>query len=94
MDGTFRISSKKFLLFIVMVVNEFNKGIPVGYFLFSAPAGSKLYSSHYDSNILARFLCAFQQVVTVANQRDDGMQEMFTPKARIYFESSQNRYKH
>ncbi|KAJ6448730.1 hypothetical protein C8R47DRAFT_1181520 [Mycena vitilis] len=53
-DGTFGVCGSRILLFIIMVVDENKKGVPVGFLLFSAPTGNKLSSSGYDTTILAK----------------------------------------
>lgn len=40
LDGTFGICAKKMLLFILMGVDEKQKGIPLAFLLFSAPGGN------------------------------------------------------
>ncbi|KAI0706140.1 hypothetical protein BC835DRAFT_1516533 [Cytidiella melzeri] len=41
LDGTFGISDKKMLLFIVMGIDEANRGVPLAFLLFSAPASNQ-----------------------------------------------------
>ncbi|KIJ36149.1 hypothetical protein M422DRAFT_261476 [Sphaerobolus stellatus SS14] len=55
-DGTFGIYDSKLLLFIVMVVDEKKKGVPLTFLLFSAPSGNKQISSSYDTAILMKLL--------------------------------------
>ncbi len=55
-DGTFGVCNKKMLLFIVMGVDEANRGVPLAFFLFSAPADNKQTSAGYDTDVLERML--------------------------------------
>ncbi|KAF7293435.1 SWIM-type domain-containing protein [Mycena indigotica] len=45
LDGTFGVTNSPLLPFIVMVVDEANKGIPVAFLLFSAPTGNQQSSA-------------------------------------------------
>ncbi|RKO91119.1 hypothetical protein BDK51DRAFT_46036 [Blyttiomyces helicus] len=56
MDGTFAIRLQKMLLFMVLVINEKYKGVPVALFLFSASPKNRATSSDYGAAILLRFL--------------------------------------
>ncbi|KAJ7209277.1 hypothetical protein GGX14DRAFT_632566 [Mycena pura] len=56
LDGTFGICSSRLLLFIIMVIDEKRRGVPVAFLFFSAPSGNKLSSSGYDTSILAKLL--------------------------------------
>ena len=56
LDGTFGICNSKVLLFIAMGVDKENRGVPVAFFLFSAPTENKQTSSGYDTAILAKLI--------------------------------------
>ncbi|PKY55703.1 hypothetical protein RhiirA4_475345 [Rhizophagus irregularis] len=56
LDGTFGISNKKILLFVLLVLDEQNKGIPIGYLLFSAAGGIQKASSNYNYTTLKELL--------------------------------------
>lgn len=56
LDGTFGVVSSRMLLFIAMGVDEHGKGIPLAFFLFSAPAGSQATHAGYDTEILRELL--------------------------------------
>jgi len=56
LDGTFGICNSKVLLFICMGVDEENKGVPLSFFLFSAPTGNRATQAGYDISILKRLL--------------------------------------
>ncbi|RIA83827.1 hypothetical protein C1645_880276 [Glomus cerebriforme] len=55
-NGTFGFSNKKVLLFVLLVVNQDNKGIPIGYLLFSAASGAQKASNSYNHSILKELL--------------------------------------
>ena len=55
-DGTFGVVSSQMLLFIALGVDESGKGIPVAFFLFSAPSGNQVMHAGYDSSILQQLL--------------------------------------
>ncbi|KAJ6479863.1 hypothetical protein C8R45DRAFT_772117, partial [Mycena sanguinolenta] len=59
-DGTFGICDSRLLLFIVMVVDENRKGIPVAFLLFSAPTGNRQSSAGYDTAILTKLIRAWR----------------------------------
>ncbi|RIB14383.1 hypothetical protein C2G38_2040242 [Gigaspora rosea] len=63
-DGTFGISKHKVLLFIIMVIDEKNKGISVTFILFTPPPYNQLISSGYDSKILERLFTIFQNKIS------------------------------
>ncbi|KAG8950584.1 hypothetical protein FRC03_012829 [Tulasnella sp. 419] len=56
LDGTFGICDSQLLLFIAMGVDEEGHGVPLAFFLFSAPTGNRLTSSGYDTEILKKVL--------------------------------------
>ncbi|CAG8464689.1 7923_t:CDS:10, partial [Rhizophagus irregularis] len=58
--GTFVISNKKILLFVLLVLDEQNKGIPIGYLLFSAAGGTHKASSSYNHTILKELLLYYK----------------------------------
>ncbi|KAF7362702.1 hypothetical protein MVEN_00619500 [Mycena venus] len=53
-DGTFGVCDSRILLFIIMVVDENKKGVPVAFLLFSAPTGNKQSSAGYNTTILEK----------------------------------------
>jgi hypothetical protein len=67
LDGTFGICNKKMLLFIVMGVDTANRGIPLAFFLFSAPSGNQKTSAGYDTNVLERMLRKWQESLGTHN---------------------------
>ncbi|KAG8958634.1 hypothetical protein FRC03_008953 [Tulasnella sp. 419] len=77
LDGTFGVSDCRLLLFIVMGVDEDKHGVPLAFFLFSAPAGNQLSSSGYDSAILKKLLQKWKERL-----EKDGGQE-FRPSVVI-----------
>ncbi|KIJ48273.1 hypothetical protein M422DRAFT_248076 [Sphaerobolus stellatus SS14] len=56
MDGTFGICDRRLLLFIGMGIDEKGKGVPIVFFLFSAPSGSQATHARYDTDILTELL--------------------------------------
>lgn len=69
LDGTFGISVSKVLLFIVMAVDEFGKGVPLALLLFSAPSDNRHTAAGYDSSILEKLLKAWRDSLGLS---DDG----------------------
>jgi len=60
LDGTFGVSNKKILLFVLLVLDEQNKGIPVGFLLFSAAGGAQKASSSYNHTILKELMSYYK----------------------------------
>lgn len=60
LDGTFGVCSERLLLFIVMVVDESWKGVPVSFLLFSAATGAKATHASYSRAILQKLLGAWR----------------------------------
>ncbi|KAI0682701.1 hypothetical protein BC835DRAFT_1311425 [Cytidiella melzeri] len=60
MDGTFGVCSARVLLFILMVIDNSNRGIPVAFFLFTAKEEHTAVQASYDSTILEEFLFQFR----------------------------------
>ena len=56
LDGTFGICSARLLLFIALGKDEDGKGVPVAFFLFSAPTGNKATHAGYNTEILRELL--------------------------------------
>ena len=56
LDGTFGICDRRLLLFITLGVDESGKGVPLAFFLFSAPTGNKATHAGYDTAILTELL--------------------------------------
>ncbi|KAJ7094102.1 hypothetical protein C8R44DRAFT_749621 [Mycena epipterygia] len=63
-DGTFGVCDSRLLLFIIMVVDENKKGIPVAFLLFPAPTGNRQSSAGYDTEILAKLIRTWQNTLT------------------------------
>ena len=60
LDGTFGLSTSRLLLWIAMGVDNDNHGVPVAFFLFSAPSGSKATHAGYNTSILTKLLTAWK----------------------------------
>ena len=56
LDGTFGLSTSRLLLWIAMGVDGGNHGVPVAFFLFSAPSGTKATHAGYNTSILTKLL--------------------------------------
>ncbi|EJD45844.1 hypothetical protein AURDEDRAFT_165300 [Auricularia subglabra TFB-10046 SS5] len=76
-DGTFGVCDKRILLFIALGVDEKREGVPLAFFLFSAPTGNKLTSSGYDTAILKKLLHAWRDSLG----RRDG--QSFAPRTAM-----------
>ncbi|KAF8057038.1 hypothetical protein FPV67DRAFT_1456570 [Lyophyllum atratum] len=61
LDGTFGVCSARLLLFIAMVVDEHRKGVPVAFFLFSAPTGNRATHAGYNTAILRELLTHWKE---------------------------------
>lgn len=59
-DGTFGVCSSRLLLFIAMAVDERGKGIPIAFFLFSAPTGNRATHAGYNREILRELLAKWR----------------------------------
>ncbi|GJE99092.1 SWIM zinc finger family protein [Phanerochaete sordida] len=77
MDGTFGICNLKMLLFIVMGVDEKNRGVPLAFFLFSAPMENKQTSGGYNTEILTAMLSAWKTSLGSRNG------QVFEPRVAI-----------
>jgi hypothetical protein len=60
LDGTFGVCDSRLLLFIVMVVDQNKKGLPVAFLLLSAPPGNKQSSAGYNTAIVTKLLQAWK----------------------------------
>jgi hypothetical protein len=56
LDGTFGVCSTRLLLFISMAIDEKGKGVPIAFFLFSAPTGNRATHAGYNTAILQTLL--------------------------------------
>ncbi|KAF4571298.1 hypothetical protein AB1N83_013800 [Pleurotus pulmonarius] len=56
LDGTFGVCSSRMLLFISLAVDEEGKGVPLAFFLFSAPTGNRATHAGYNTDILEELL--------------------------------------
>ncbi|KAJ7822855.1 hypothetical protein B0H13DRAFT_2241578 [Mycena leptocephala] len=60
LDGTFGVCDSRLLLFIVMVVDQNKKGLPVAFLLLSAPPGNKQSSAGCNTAIVTKLLQAWK----------------------------------
>ncbi|KLO18444.1 hypothetical protein SCHPADRAFT_886157 [Schizopora paradoxa] len=65
LDGTFGVVSSRMLLFIAMGVDDNTKGLPLAFFLFSAPGGTKATHGAYDTSILQSLLAKWKESLGV-----------------------------
>jgi hypothetical protein len=72
LDGTFGICSSRMLLFITMGVDEEGKGIPLAFFLFSAPTGNRATHAGYDTAILNKLLGQWKR--HLGSRHDEGFE--------------------
>ncbi|KLO11763.1 hypothetical protein SCHPADRAFT_830505 [Schizopora paradoxa] len=77
LDGTFGVVSSRMLLFIPMGVDENSKGLPLAFFLFSAPGGTKATHGAYDTTIIRDLLTRWRDHLGVRNR------EAFEPYVAI-----------
>ena len=56
LDGTFGVCTSRLLLFIALAQDENRKGVPLAFFLFSAPTGNKATHAGYNTEILKELL--------------------------------------
>ncbi|CAG8640701.1 14942_t:CDS:2, partial [Acaulospora morrowiae] len=81
LNGTFPTENKKIQLYIIMVVDEFKKGIPVGYLLFSRPGDPEIIgTSNHEYSILKKLL---EEYKTKISNDSENPQVIFTPKVAI-----------
>lgn len=76
LDGTFGVCDSRLLLFIVMGVDEDGHGVPLVFFLFSAPTGNRQTAAGYDTDILTTMLQDWKTWLERKGER-------FTPKVAI-----------
>jgi hypothetical protein len=77
LDGTFGVCSTRLLLFISMAIDEKGKGVPIAFFLFSAPTGNRATHAGYDTSILQKLLEKWKDHLST------GFREPFQPFVAI-----------
>jgi len=60
LDGTFGVCDSRVLLFIALGTDKDRKGVPLAFFLFSAPTGSRATHAGYDTTVLHELLNAWR----------------------------------
>ena len=86
LDGTFGICSVRLLLFIALGKDEDGKGVPVAFFLFSAPTGNKATHAGYNTEILRELLSHWKAAMASKPTADTGtgiFPETFKPYVAI-----------
>jgi len=76
-DGTFGVCSSRLLLFITLVKDENGKGIPIAFFLFSAPSGNRATHAGYNTQVLFELLSLWKKHLSRNSK------EPFTPYVAI-----------
>lgn len=76
-DGTFGICDRRILLFIALGVDKQNRGVPLAFFLFSAPTGNQATHAGYDTFILTDLLNSWTKSLGKCENQD------FAPKVVI-----------
>lgn len=77
LDGTFGVCSTRLLLFIALAVDDHRKGVPIAFFLFSAPTGNRATQAGYNTEILHDLLSRWKIHLS------HGSKELFTPFVAI-----------
>ncbi len=80
LDGTFGVVSSRMLLFIAMGVDDNTKGLPLAFFLFSAPGGTKATHGAYDTKILRDLLTKWKNHL---GQRDGESLSHMSPSLTV-----------
>ncbi|KAJ7922111.1 hypothetical protein B0H13DRAFT_2412246 [Mycena leptocephala] len=79
LDGTFGICDSRLLLFIIIVIDENGKGVPVAFLMFSAPTGNKQSSSGYNTEILTKLIRTWKESLTGCASRHGFPGVVFCP---------------
>jgi hypothetical protein len=66
MDGTFNVCSSRVLLFILMVIDDENRGIPVPQIIFSARQEAKATHADYNGQLLKQYLSEWKSSMAKA----------------------------
>ncbi|CAG8728336.1 10158_t:CDS:2, partial [Funneliformis mosseae] len=78
LDGTFQTGSRKLQMYVIMVIDEYKRGVPIGYLLFSRPCHTDLMVvSNHEYGILRHLLETYKNVLS----QEAG--ESFAPKVAI-----------
>ncbi|EPS94902.1 hypothetical protein FOMPIDRAFT_1095422, partial [Fomitopsis schrenkii] len=83
LDGTFGVSNSRLLLFIAMGVDETWRGVPIAFFLFSAPTGNQQTSAGYDTKILTDLLTQWRSTMSGSATLFGYPQQEFQPAVAI-----------
>ncbi|CAG8533602.1 33584_t:CDS:2, partial [Racocetra persica] len=80
LDDSFETGNKKLLLYVIMVIDEQNKGIPVGYLLFSkSNSPHAMEENNNEDIILQKLLIEYKKRLNNSN----GNSQEFTPRIAI-----------
>jgi hypothetical protein len=79
MDGTFGVCSSRLLLFITLACDERKKGVPIAFFLFSAPTGNQATHAGYNTQILRELLSHWKSHLNRTSEQSN----CFTPLVGI-----------
>ncbi|KAF8574311.1 hypothetical protein K439DRAFT_1649810 [Ramaria rubella] len=69
LDGTFGVCDRRVLLFILLSVDEAGRGVPLAFFLFSAPSRNNAMQAGYDTSILYELLKAWEDSLGYPKER-------------------------
>jgi MULE transposase domain len=68
LDGTFGVCTSRLLLFIGLAQDENRKGVPIVFFLFSAPTGNRATHAGYNTQILCELLTHWRRHLSKNSQ--------------------------
>ncbi|RXW16666.1 hypothetical protein EST38_g9180, partial [Candolleomyces aberdarensis] len=71
MDLTFKFSSAPALLMILMAFNSDSKGVPIGFFVFTAREWTRAAHSDYNTDVLTRLLHAYKKGLGCNSQGEE-----------------------
>ncbi|CAG8443059.1 2702_t:CDS:2 [Cetraspora pellucida] len=77
LDDSFETGNKKLLLYVIMVIDEQKKGIPVGYLLFSKSNNPHTMEENNHEDTILKLLIEYKKRLTDKNSQE------FTPKIAI-----------
>ncbi|GES94997.1 hypothetical protein RCL_jg19213.t1 [Rhizophagus clarus] len=79
LNGTFQTDNKKLQMYVIMVIDEYKRGVPIGYLLFSRPGNTDLIgASNHEYGILRHLLETYKN--KLSHETGDNL---FNPKVAI-----------
>jgi hypothetical protein len=70
LDGTFGVCDRKILLFILMAIEEKQKGVPLAFLFFLAPSHNQHTVGGYNTDIISRLLQKWKDSLGTCNSED------------------------